>query len=171
MKRLTLLRHAKSSWRDTTLADRDRPLSERGERDAPAMGARLLARKARPSLIISSPAKRALATARIVARSLGYPQEFLHIDRELYLAEAAEILALIGAQDDTFSDILLVGHNPGLTDLVNGLLPGMQLNNIPTCGVVSIEIATRWWAETGTAAATLGYYDYPRNPELLISED
>ena len=87
MKRLTLLRHAKSSWTEPSLADHDRVLSERGERDAPRMGKRMAARKVRPSLIIASSAARARATAKFIAEALKYPLEFLQIEKELYLAD------------------------------------------------------------------------------------
>ncbi|MDH3511983.1 MAG: histidine phosphatase family protein [Gammaproteobacteria bacterium] len=70
-KRLTLLRHAKSSWNNPSLDDRDRPLNKRGERDAPMMGQRLLKKSTRPSLILTSPAKRARQTARLIAREIG----------------------------------------------------------------------------------------------------
>ena len=88
MKRLTLLRHAKSSWKDPLLDDFDRPLNQRGERDAPVMGRRLQARGARPSMILTSPAKRALRTARLIAQAINYPAEFLQREAELYLAVA-----------------------------------------------------------------------------------
>jgi phosphohistidine phosphatase len=172
MKRLTLLRHAKSSHhRGPPLSDRKRPLSDRGERDAPLMGTRLKARKARPSLIVTSPAIRALKTARLVAEALGYPQEFLHIEESLYLAEWDKILETIAMQDDAFSDVLLVGHNPGLTDLANRLLPDLNLSNLPTAGALAIDFATERWSEIGRSEARLAYYDYPKNPELLLIED
>ena len=173
MKRLTLFRHAKSSWGQVGLADRDRPLSDRGERDAPNMGARLLARKARPSLIITSPATRALATARLVAEALTYPMEFLQTEPQLYLAAPGEILDLIQRQEDNFSDLFIVGHNPGLTDLVNLLVPDLRLDNLPTAGAVAMEFSTREWLEVGEPGTkvSLLYYDYPKNPELLLIED
>jgi phosphohistidine phosphatase len=171
MKRLTLLRHAKSSWRDTDLADHERPLSGRGERDAPRMGERLRVRRARPSLIITSTAKRALDTARSVARVLGYPREFVHVEPALYLADPATILELIGKQEETFSDILLVGHNPGFTELVNELLPDLRLNNLPTAGVVAMESTAARWKDIGARNTTLLFYDYPKNPEALLTPE
>ena len=173
MRRLTLFRHAKSSWGNPGLADRDRPLSERGERDAPKMGARLLARKARPSLIITSPATRAQATARLIAEPLAYPLEFLQAEPQLYLAAPEEILGLIQHQQDNFADLFIVGHNPGLTDLTNRLLPDLGLDNLPTAGAVAMEFATRKWSEVGqsTTKVSFLYYDYPKNPELLLVED
>ena len=99
MKRLILVRHAKSSWKDTSLADRDRPLNNRGNRDAPEMGRRIAAAGIRPSLIVSSPAVRAWTTAKVIAKELGYPREFLQRDDALYLASVDEILDVIAAQD------------------------------------------------------------------------
>lgn len=170
MKRLTLLRHAKSSWRDQTLPDRERPLSSRGERDAPAMGLRLKAHRARPSLILTSHAVRARTTARIVARALGYPEEFLHVERSLYLASPDTILAVVGAQDERFADILVVGHNPGMTELTHRLLPDLPLDNLPTCGVVAIDSEAERWPDIGSAARKLAFYDYPKNPEPVFIE-
>ena len=171
MKRLTLLRHAKSSWKERHLADHDRPLSERGERDAPKMGARLSARKARPSLILSSSAARAFATAKHVAEALAYPLEFLQTEPRLYLASPNDILELIRSQEDNFSDLLIVGHNPGLTDLANQLLPDLGLDNLPTAGVVAIEFAARKWSKLTESDSTMLYLDYPKNPELQLIED
>jgi phosphohistidine phosphatase len=74
-------------------------------------------------------------------------------------------------QDDAFSDVLLVGHNPGLTDLANRLLPDLNLSNLPTAGALAIDFATERWSEIGRSEARLAYYDYPKNPELLLIED
>ena len=103
MKTLTLVRHAKSSWKDTSLADRDRPLNKRGKRDAPEMGRRLTAAGVRPSLIVSSPAVRAWTTAKIIANEIGYPREFLQRDSALYLASVNGILDVIASQDTGFN--------------------------------------------------------------------
>ena len=171
MKRLTLLRHAKSSWTEPSLADHDRVLSERGERDAPKMGKRMAARKVRPSLIIASSAARARATAKFIAEALKYPAEFLQVEKELYLATPDQILELVCSQEDNFSDLLLIGHNPGITDLANRLLPSIGLNNLPTSGVVALDFDTKKWSELAEVSAKLGFYDYPKNPELLLIED
>jgi len=171
MKRLTLLRHATSSWTESSLADHDRILSERGERDAPRMGKRMAARKVRPSLIIASSAARARATAKFIAEALKYPPEFLQIEKELYLASADTILELACGQEDNFSDLLIIGHNPGMTDLVNQLLPSIGLNNLPTSGVVALDFDTKKWSELAEVSTKLAFYDYPENPELLLIED
>ena len=171
MKRLTLVRHAKSSWTEVLLSDHDRALAERGVRDAPRMGKRINARKLRPSLIISSTAVRAMSTARAIADALKYPLEFLQSEKELYLATPDKILEIACAQEDNFSDLMVVGHNPGMTDLVNQLLPALCLHNLPTCGVVAIDFDTDAWAKLAEANAKLVFYDYPKNPELLLIED
>lgn len=170
MKRLTLLRHAKSSWRDHDLPDRERPLSSRGERDAPAMGLRMKAHKARPSLILTSNAVRAKTTAKIVARILGYPEEFLQIERALYLASPDGILSVIAAQDERFADLVVVGHNPGMTELANRLLPNLGLENLPTSGVVAIDFEAEHWSDLESAERHLLYYDYPKNPQPVFLE-
>jgi phosphohistidine phosphatase len=162
MKTLTLVRHAKSSWKDTSLADRDRPLSKRGERDAPEMGQRIVAAGIRPSLIVSSPAVRAWTTARIIADAIGYPREFLQRDKTLYLASVNGILDVIVAQDPGFNSLMLVGHNPGFTDFANYLVPGLT-NNLPTAGVVSVQLDSDDWSLYDKPGVELLLYDFPKN--------
>jgi len=160
-RRLSLLRHAKSSWKDAGLDDFDRPLNTRGKHDAPMMGRRLLDRGARPSLIVTSPAKRARSTAKIVAKSLNYPQEFLQSEKELYLAGPEQILAVVARQDDQFHDVMVVGHNPGLTELASRL-SGHYIDNVPTAGVVCLETEAASWADLAESACSLLYFDYPK---------
>jgi phosphohistidine phosphatase len=161
MKILTLVRHAKSSWKDTSLADRDRPLNKRGKRDAPEMGRRIAEAGIRPSLIVSSPAVRAWTTAKIVADALGYPREFLQRDNNLYLATVNGILDVIVAQDNGFNSLMLVGHNPGFTDFANYLVPGLT-NNLPTAGVVSVELDTDDWSLYDKPDVKLLVHDFPK---------
>lgn len=165
MKTLTLLRHAKSSWKDSSLSDRERPLNGRGKRDAPVMGERLKKAGVRPSLIISSPAKRAWTTAKVVADVLGYPREFLQRDDRLYLASPRNLREILAEQDPGFNSIMLVGHNPGMTDFANQLVPGLT-SNIPTCGVVSVSYDGGDWDLSAGYEPVLALYDYPkRQPE------
>jgi len=86
VKTLTILRHAKSSWENESLADYERPLNKRGERDAPVMAKRIQEAGIRPSLIVASHAVRAWTTAKVVAQELSYPLEFLQREKDLYLA-------------------------------------------------------------------------------------
>jgi len=160
-KTLTLLRHAKSSWKDDSVSDFDRPLNGRGRGDAPDMGRCLQAAGVRPSLIVSSPAKRAWATAKAVARVIGYPREFLQRDADLYLASAGTLVEVIGRQDGTFNHLLICAHNPGLTDLVNRLLPGLT-DNLVTAGFVTVGAEAKDWREFFTAEFQLIAYDYPK---------
>jgi phosphohistidine phosphatase len=162
MRTLTLVRHAKSSWKDNSLADRERPLNKRGKKDAPEMGRRIAAAGIRPSLIVSSPAVRAWTTAKIIADEIGYPREFLQRDKALYLASVNGILDVIAGQDDGFNNLMLVGHNPGFTEFANYLVPGLT-GNVPTAGVVSVELDTDDWNLYDRPDATLLLYDFPKN--------
>lgn len=170
MKRLTLIRHAKSSWKDDSLADHERPLSKRGERDAPLMGERMRARGARPSLIVSSPAVRARQTAQIIADCLGYPREFLHYASALYLASPHTLLATAAGQDDRHADVVLIAHNPGLLELARQLLPDWRHDNLPTTGIVAVDFDTQRWAEITSTPAHGVFYDYPKNPEPVLPD-
>ena len=161
MKTLTIVRHAKSSWKDASLADRDRPLNRRGERDAPAMGRRIAKAGIRPSLIVSSPAKRAWTTAKIIADEIGYPREFLQRENSLYMASLNDLLDVVVAQDEGFNSLMVVGHNPGLTDFVNFLSPKLTYN-LPTAGVVSVNIDRDDWNLYERPETELAYYDYPK---------
>jgi len=161
MKVLTLLRHAKSSWDDSSLADHERPLNRRGEADAPTMAKRIHAASIRPSLIISSPAVRAWTTAKVLAREITYPLEFLQREADLYLASVPTLLRVISEQDEGFNSILVVGHNPGLTDFANYLIPGLT-ENLPTAGVVSVKLDSDTWDLSQPGVANLELYDYPK---------
>lgn len=165
MKTLTLLRHAKSSWKDRDLPDHARPLNRRGEKDAPAMAARISDAGIRPSLILSSPAVRAWNTARIVAREINYPVEFLQREQELYMADIEDFLGLLRQQDSKFNSIMVVGHNPGLTDFANYLIPNLT-DNIPTAGVVSMTVDTDDWHLAPGSGAELLVFDYPKKNHL-----
>jgi phosphohistidine phosphatase len=135
MKTLTLVRHAKSSWKDNSLTDRDRPLNKRGRRDAPIMGKRISEAGIRPSLIVCSPAVRAWTTAKAIADEIGYPLEFLQREDGLYLASLDDLLDITFSQETGFTSLMVIGHNPGLTTFANYLSPGVT-NNVPTAGVV-----------------------------------
>jgi len=161
MKTLTIVRHAKSSWNHPDLSDRQRPLNSRGERDAPVMGKRIVDHGIRPSLIITSPAKRAWTTAKVIAGEIGYPTEFLQREDSLYLASLDDLLGAVVAQDTGFNSLMLVGHNPGLTEFANFLIPGLT-NNLPTAGVVSVQIDQDDWNLFEQPKAELLAFDYPK---------
>lgn len=164
MKSVTIVRHAKSSWDEPGLADRERPLNKRGERDAPKMGKRIADAGIRPSLIVASPAVRAWTTAQIVAREIGYPLEFLQREKDLYLASVDDILGVIAAQDTGFNNMMLFGHNPGFTEFANYLVPGLT-NNLPTAGVVSVNIDVEDWNLYDQPETELVLHDWPKNKQ------
>jgi len=165
MKILTLVRHAKSSWRDTVLSDRERPLNKRGTRDAPIMGSRATDAGIRPSLIVSSPAVRAWTTAKAFATELGYPIEFLQREDDIYLASLDSLLDVVASQDNGFNSLMLFGHNPGLTDFANYLSPGLT-NNLPTAGIVSVQFDRDDWQLIERPKIELLVYDYPKKTSI-----
>ena len=134
MKTLFLIRHAKSSWDDTALPDKDRPLNDRGKRDAPKMGKRLAKRDVKPDLILSSPAKRALTTAEIIAKKLDYKLKDIVVDDRLYAGAVHDLLNVIHKLGDKPKRVILFGHNPELTEFAHRLssrLPDPRRGNRP----------------------------------------
>jgi phosphohistidine phosphatase len=162
MKTLTILRHGKSSWKDESQSDYDRPLSRRGEQNVPMMAERITAAGIRPSLIMSSPARRAWATAKLVARTISYPIEFLQREDRLYMASLDQLLDVMAEQDPGFNSIVVVGHNPGLTEFANYLLPGVT-DTLPTCGIASLSLETEDWDVRQKKPVELVLYDFPKN--------
>ena len=118
----------------------------------------------RPSQIISSPAVRAWTTAKIFARVLGYPAEFLQREDGLYLASLDNLLDVVATQDATFNHLMLFGHNPGLTDFVNYLVPGLT-SNLPTAGVVSVNLESEGWMLYDRPPTELALHEYPKKPQ------
>lgn len=162
MKTLFVIRHAKSSWDDPSLAGFDRPLNKRGRKDAPDMGKRLRKKNVVPDLMVSSPAERAITTCYHIAREIGYPEHKITTDKNLYHAEDTQLLSIIQALDNQHNTVCIFGHNPGLTDFVN-LLANAGIDNIPTCGVVCCSLAVQSWQEASAGNATVTFFDYPKN--------
>ncbi len=161
MLRLTLLRHGKSSWDDPELEDLERPLAPRGLRDVPEMGRRLAKRGELPGLILSSPALRALSTARAIAREIGYREDRIRQEPALYMASPLEILATLQRLGDPPQHLMVVGHNPGLTELAN-MLDEFHLDNLPTAAILSVEFDASDWGRIEPASARLLWLDYPK---------
>jgi phosphohistidine phosphatase len=162
MKYLLLIRHAKSDWADTSLNDFDRPLNERGKRDAPLMAQRLLDRKIKIDAFIASPAKRAAKTAKIFAEGLKYKKDSIIYKPELYLAGPEVFFSVIENADDENDCIAVFSHNNGITDFAN-MLTGTKVDNIPTCGVFAIKLNIKNWKEFRNAVREPWFFDYPRN--------
>jgi len=165
MKKLTLVRHAKSSWKYPNLDDLDRPLNSRGRRDAPMMGKRLAKDKALPDLIISSPAKRAWKTAKIIAREVGCEKAKIVENTAIYEAEVSALVQIIQKIDDKHNNVMIFGHNPGFNSLSH-YLTGYEVDNIPTCGIFVIEFAVNSWQKVSQGKGKFISFDYPKKEQL-----
>jgi len=143
-KLLLILRHAKSSWEFEELSDHDRPLNNRGRRDAPLMGRKLLKEQLVPQIIISSSAVRAHSTAKKVAKACGYEDEIL-IDPALYGSGYSDYLNVLINQEDKHDIIMLVGHNPISEQLVE-VLTG-EIVTMPTCAIACISLPITSWKQ------------------------
>ena len=163
MKTLFLIRHAKSSWDNTALADKDRPLNGRGKRDAPKAGKRLAERRAKPDLILSSPATRALKTAEIIAKKLDYKRKNILVNDRLYAVEASELLNMLRKLGDAVECAMLIGHNPELTELAHRL--SSKITHLPTCAVAEFMFDAKSWSRIGKDKPVNVALDYPRRPQ------
>ena len=163
MKTLLLVRHAKSDWSDGGLADFDRPLNDRGRRDAPQMAAFLLGRGLAPAYIVASPAKRAYATARIFADKFEIPENDISLRDDLYEAPTRTVLAAITELPDHVDRVAIFGHNPSLTYVVQQFSED-YVDNVPTCGVAVIRGDVETWAEMVPEAG-------PALEALLVPKD
>lgn len=160
MKKLTLLRHAKSDWH-AAANDYERPLNKRGRKSAVLIGQRLAKRDYHPEKLISSPAERAKQTAIKIAEQIDYPATEIEFQAEIYEAGLQTLIELVRQLDDDSDDVMLVGHNPGFSAL------GQWLSNeapdwLPTCGLLRFELPIHSWAQSEENCAVLRWYDYPK---------
>ncbi len=163
MKLLYLLRHAKSSWAENGLSDRERPLAKRGLHDAPMMGERFKARGENLERIISSPALRAHTTAQLFAEAGGFPSENVVVEDDLYFLGSGSIGDVILSQDDQLQSIMLVFHNPDITHFVNSIDYEVSIDNVPTSGLVKLDCDIAHWCDWSSASTAFDYFDYPKN--------
>lgn len=164
MKTLYLIRHAKSSWKDLSQGDFNRPLNNRGKLNAPFMGKQWKARGEEVDRFISSPAKRAITTARIITKELG--SKAIHEDEKIYHASLSELLNIINELDDHLNSVAVFGHNPGFTALAE-YLSGEDIRNMPTTGMVRIDFEFDHWRMVSKETGRLIWFDYPkRYPEM-----
>ena len=158
MKKLLLIRHAKATH-ETGYIDFERPLQERGLQDAAIMAARLKEKNIIPQLLVASPALRTLSTANIFSQHLAIPQA--QTNKDIYEATTLALIKVINALPDGHGFIALVGHNPGMSDLLYYLT--RQIHDVPTCAMMLIEFDTDSWMEIIEDAGKLVYYDYPKS--------
>ena len=164
MKTLTLVRHGKSSWDYPGLADFDRPLAPRGLKDAPRMAKRFAKRNPAPDVIFSSPAERAAHTARIFLEVLNLNDERLVLEPNIYEADWQELLDIVRGLNDSWSRAMLVGHNPGFTNLAAALGTNAPAN-IPTSGVAVLKLPVKNWRMVRDGINAELIFDYPKNPD------
>jgi phosphohistidine phosphatase len=160
MKTLVLIRHAKSDWSDFSVRDFDRKLNARGKRDAPIMGQRLAERHIQPDAFTVSTACRAKATARLMAPALGFSFADINWKDELYLSSPSTMKSVIRQTADHVRTLALLAHNPGITELVCQLA-NTDIGNVPTCGVITLELPVDCWSEVSNRARLLDF-DYPK---------
>ena len=159
MKWIYILRHAKSSWEDSSLADFDRPLNGRGLTAARFIGEMMSERKLRPELIISSPAKRALQTATLVKEASGSAAP-IRYDGRIYEAAISTLSLIVSEIDENVVSAIIVGHNPGMEGLVN-FLTGVP-EPMPTAALISISLNIQAWTELGPRCGTVQFSVRPR---------
>lgn len=161
MKKLYLVRHAKSSWADAKLTDFERPLNERGNRDKIEMGKRLFERELTIDYILSSSAKRTQQTSVALAKEVQFPIQNIIFEERLYHASVQEMLALINEMNKEINNLMIVGHNPGISMLCDYLCD--YHSDFPTLGIACIHFEVESWQEVSRNLGSLAWYDYPKN--------
>ena len=166
MKTITLIRHAKSSWKEPMLQDMDRPLNRRGQANAVMMGERLIShqavpKKSRPTKIYSSPAVRAEETAHLMSEFLQVSAGAIVLVPALYTFNYEELLEWVRGLNRDEDNVFLVCHNPAITDLFN-FFTLSNLEKIPTCGIAVLELSVVDWRQVGAGMAKVKHYDFPK---------
>ena len=162
LKTLILVRHAKSSWHDLSISDFDRKLDDRGKRDAPVMASRLLHADIKIDAFVSSPAKRAVKTAKVFMKSYEASKEQLVLVPAIYEASLQTLMAVVEGFDNQWGTVALFGHNPGISDLAN-YFKGHNMISMPTCAVFGVKFDVDKWEEFRIAEPQGFLYDFPKN--------
>ncbi|MCX6250612.1 MAG: histidine phosphatase family protein [Bacteroidetes bacterium] len=161
MKTLILMRHAKSSWEEPGIGDIKRPLIPAGIRKTQLIINYFTDKKITPDLMISSPAKRAHETAKLIAKGTGYPLDKIRLDRKIYEEYTDKILDIIYDTDDHLTQLMIIGHNPTITRLANLFLhPGIEM--LPTSGVVCISFDTDKWDDIPVSHSKEEFVVFPK---------
>lgn len=164
MKTLYLVRHAKSSWKYPKLDDFERPLNKRGRKNTPLMGKILKKIKVFPDIVISSPANRAAMTARIIADKIKYPLDKIRYSETLYEFSTNAVMHFIEQLDNTLKKVMVVGHNPAITDMAN-YFGGEPISNIPTCGIYCVNLDISSWGKIFENCGKLKFFEFPKKHE------
>ncbi|MBL0686647.1 MAG: histidine phosphatase family protein [Sulfurospirillum sp.] len=168
MKKIYLMRHAKSSWSEEGISDFDRPLNKRGERDLSFMANRLKTFNVKPNLIVSSPAKRAQKTTKTVAATISYNIDNIIYNKSLYNSSYDAYRDLLNSLDNKFNSLFIVAHNPTLTQIAERL-SGQILINMPTCSIACIEFDIKNFKQIKDKSGKLLFFDYPKKHDLSNS--
>jgi phosphohistidine phosphatase len=147
--RLTLMRHANAQWNDSEISDFERPLNCRGHSEAEAMARRMSELGLCPALLFVSTARRALQTAETVAQEVGVPARYICREESLYLAPAEEILRLVRATGPRIPHVMVVGHNPGISEAANLLAPNREIGHLNTAAMCSFTFDAHSWGRVG----------------------
>lgn len=165
-KKLFIIRHGKSDWSSPDMPDIDRPLKARGVRDAYKMAELLKQKKEQIDLIISSPATRAIHTALIFSRILKIPEKNILIEYKLYMADFESINEYCQSISNDFNNVIIVGHNPGLTTFTNNYSL-KEIKNVPTSGVVIFDFSCSSWKDIDPSTYKKHFFDYPKRHRIL----
>jgi phosphohistidine phosphatase len=163
MKQLILIRHAKSDWGKENLRDIDRHLNARGYDDAYMMSAWLANRQGAPDLILTSTATRALSTALIFSRAYKQDIRQFNLEPSIYEATRDELKAIISSQDNKVERLIVVGHNPGLTDVCNAFSDELYFDNVPTCGMIAFKADCKNWHQLADGRWPVEFYQFPKD--------
>lgn len=162
MKQLTFIRHAKSDWGDELLKDIDRPLSERGYKDAYNQSKWYAQHQPIPDLVLSSTATRALSTALIFARCFELDMQNFVFEKDVYECSVDTLLSIIRKQSNDKQNIFIFGHNPAFTNVCNELSTDLFFDNVPTCGMVSFHFDLKKWKDLSVHTGNLNFQQFPK---------
>ncbi len=168
MKTIYIIRHAKSSWDTPNLMDHQRPIIEKGIKRTLLIGDYLAKNSIKTGLMISSDAVRAFETSKLIAEAIGYPIEKIKTDHRIYLEGARHLFDVLNDIPQKVDSVMIVGHNPTLTDFVNDFIDD-SIDWLPTSGMVSISFETDDWKEIAGAGSTLNFAVYPK--QLKVKTD
>jgi len=166
MKTLFIMRHAKSSWENSDLADFDRPLNKRGLQAAPLMGETIRKNWFQIDLIVSSPAERAKQTAMLVKKAV-QTQAGIEFDERIYEANTQTLLEVVAGLNENTQSVMLVGHNPGFENLVK-VLTG-KIEPMPTAALAVIDLKTDKWSDVEAGSGSLRVLIRPKEAEQIRS--
>jgi phosphohistidine phosphatase len=170
MKKLYLFRHAKSKSQNFNESDFIRSLSESGKNEALLMGQKLFALNNQIDFFVSSPALRARQTCEILCNCCKYSHEKISFEENLYLPDTNALAKTISTINNLHNNIVLVSHNPGITEFINLLQIGVRIDEMPTCGMFVIKVDSNNWSSFFESEKQFLYFDYPTNVQRSFSK-